>query len=343
MNSDGVLVMRIAVSDTYLGGGAGRLVATLASTLREVFPRLEVIPGAEILLVAGGPGADLDLEAGRLGQRLRNRGLENSELIPEMIPLFIDRERAATLGESIDFGARLNTMSRPRAVMVAGALHEARTRPAVLRFVLALEGRHAWPLAAVLGAAGLALLATGLVRRPPVATTASVVGFCSMGWWLLLIATWQATRGSVYSEIGALTAIFMAGLAAGAAVACRWFQPDRRLPLVLVAGVFLSLLIAGGVAMSFPLVAVPALLLAGGGVTGAAFPGLTALGGRSSRRSSGIAFAAEEAGAAAGALVVGIIAIPWAGLTASALGLAVLTTAAVPAVLMTLRRVDRQR
>ena len=175
-------------------------------------------------------------------------------------------------------------------------------------------------------------------RRPPVFSTAAAVGFCSMGWWLLLIATWQATRGSVYSEIGILTAIFMAGLAGGAGLACRWSEPASRLPMTLVAGASLSLLIAGGVAIQFPLAVVPILLIACGGLTGMAFPGLTALTGRASRRGAGIAFAADEAGAAVGALVVGIIAFPWAGLTATAWGLAALQVAAVPAVFMALRR-----
>jgi hypothetical protein len=159
-----------------------------------------------------------------------------------------------------------------------------------------------------------------------------------MGWWLLLIATWQATRGSVYSEIGVLTAIFMAGLAGGAGLACRWSQPARRLPLALAAGAVLSLLIAGGVAIHFPLAAVPAFLIAGGGLTGMAFPSLTALSGLASRRGAGIVFAADEVGAATGALVVGIVAIPWAGLTATAWGLAALQIAAIPAVLSALRR-----
>ena len=340
MKPDGILIMRVAVSDTYLGGGAGQLVATLATTLREVFPQLAALPGGEILLIAGGPEARLDLDPDRLGERLRSRGLEGSELIPEMIPLFIDRERADTLTKWLDGAARVNTISRPRAVMLAGGLHEARSKPAVLRLVLALERRSAWPLAAALGVAIICLLAVGFWRRPPVFTTAAAVGFGSMGWWLLLIATWQATRGSVYSEIGALTALFMAGLAGGAGLACKWPSPARRLPLVLAAGATLSLLIAGGVAIRFPLASVPVLLIAGGGLTGAAFPGLTALGGSSSRRGAGIAFAADEAGAAAGALVVGIIAVPWAGLTATAIGLAVLELAAIPAVIMALRRAE---
>jgi hypothetical protein len=207
-----------------------------------------------------------------------------------------------------------------------------------LSLVMELERRGSWPLAVALGIAVLCLLASSFRRRPPVFTTAAAVGFCSMGWWLLLLATWQATHGSVYSEIGVLTAIFMAGLAGGAGLACRWSRPVHRLPLTLVAGAVLSLLIAGGVAIRFPLAVVPTFLIAGGGLTGMAFPGLTALSGLASRRGAGIAFAADEAGAAAGALVVGIIALPWAGLTATAWGLAALQVAAIPAVLMALRR-----
>ena len=339
MSADGILVMRVVVSDTYLGGAAGSLVTTLAATLREVFPKLAALPGGEILLIAGGPEAELGLDAHRLGERLRRREVENAELIPEMIPLFVDPERAIALSDRIEAAARVNTIRQPRAVMLAGGLHEARATPSLIRLVLELERRGPWPLAAALGIACLVLLAMTVIRRPPVATTAATVGFASMGWWLLLIATWQATRGSVYSEVGALTAIFMAGLAGGAGLATtRWSLPARRLPVVLAVGSALSLVISVGVAIRFPLAGVPVLLTVGGGLTGAAFPGLAALSGRDTRRSTGIAFAADEFGAAAGALVVGIVAIPWAGLTATALGLAVLSLAAIPAVLVSLRR-----
>jgi hypothetical protein len=338
MSPDGILVMRVVVSDTYLGGAAGSLITTLAATLREAFPQLAALPGGEILLIAGGPEADFDFDADRLADRLQRREIENAELIPEMIPLFVDPERAVALSDHIEAAARVNTIRQPRAVMLAGGLHEARATPSLLRLVLDLERRGAWPLAAALGIAVLALLATTVIRRPPVATTAATVGFASMGWWLLLIATWQATRGSVYSEVGALTATFMAGLAGGAGLATRWPLPTRRLPTVLAASSALSLVIAAGVAIRVPLAGVPAFLAVGGGLTGAAFPGLVGLSGRDTRRSTGIAFAADEIGAAAGALVVGIVAIPWAGLTATALGLAVLSLAAIPAVIVSLRR-----
>jgi hypothetical protein len=160
-----------------------------------------------------------------------------------------------------------------------------------------------------------------------------------MGWWLLLVASWQATLGSVYAEVGALTAAFMGGLACGSLAATRWRHPARRLPVVLAVGAGLSLLIATDVPMQLPVVLVPALLVTSGLLTGAAFPGIAELAGRGhQRRGAGVAFAADEAGAAGAALMVGIVALPWAGLVATSAGLAVLGLAAIPAVLVTQRR-----
>jgi hypothetical protein len=155
----------------------------------------------------------------------------------------------------------------------------------------------------------------------------------------VLIASWQSTLGSVYAEIGALTAAFMGGLACGSPIANRWRRPARLLPWVLTAGCVLSVLTAVGIQIRLPAVLVPCMLLFGGLLTGAAFPGIAELAGRGHvRRGAGLAFAADEAGAAGAALVIGILALPWAGMTATALGLAVLGAAAIPSVVVSIRR-----
>jgi len=338
MDPAGILVLRVEVSDTYLGGVGGQLVSVLAATVRKVFPRMAVIPGEAILLIAGGPEADLDLDPLILAERLAARGLEGLELIPEMIPLLLDAARARPLEVQLANGGAINTIRHPRAVLLAGGLHEGRSRPTLMRLVLALERTGAWPLAAALAVGVLALLAIPATRKSPGVSIAAVIGFSSMGWWLLLIGAWQATRGSVYSEIGILTAVFMGGLAGGAALASKWSHPARRLPAILAAGCVMSALVAAGIAIVIPLVAVPALLIAGGLLTGLAFPGMAELAGRGARRGAGLAFAADEAGAAAAALLIGILAIPWAGLTATAAGIAVLQLAAIPAVAVGLRK-----
>jgi spermidine synthase len=343
MSEDGVLVLRVEVSDTYLGGAAGRLVSVLVSTLRQVFPTVVAVPGEEILLVAGGEEAALTVDPAELEARWASRGIEDPAFSPEMLPLLLDPLRAADLHAAIDaVSAPVNTMGRPHAVLLAAGLLEGRARPSLLRLSMALEQRPATLLAATLAIVVLGLLALAFRRRPSAGATAAVVGACSMGWWLLLIASWQATLGSVYAEVGALTAAFMGGLAAGSLAAARWAHPVGRLPWVLLGGVGLSLVAATQLPMRAPAVLVPLLLVLGGVLTGAAFPALSELAGRGGvRRGAGIAFAADEAGAAAAALVVGILALPWAGLVATATGLAILELAALPAVILALRRVNR--
>ncbi|PWB69542.1 MAG: hypothetical protein C3F15_14880, partial [Holophagae bacterium] len=329
---DGALVVRLEVPDTYLGGSAGRLVEVMTSSLGEVFPKVLAVPGESILLVAGGPAMAATVDPAELARRWRDRGIADELFAPEMLELLVDPSRAADLARFVDAAsAPPNTMEHPRAVLLAAGLQEARGRPSLLGLSRKLEDRPATPLGIALLAAMAALLVVAIRRRQSSAATAAVIGACSMGWWLLLIAAWQSTLGSVYAEIGALNAAFMAGLAAGSLAAARWPRPASRLPLVLLGGALLSGLLAAGVAFRLPALTVPVLLAAGGFLTGAAFAGVAELAGRGdTRRGAGVAFAADEAGAAVAALVVGIVAMPWAGMTATAAGLGLLGLAAVP-------------
>jgi hypothetical protein len=106
-----------------------------------------------------------------------------------------------------------------------------------------------------------------------------------------------------------------------------------QLTKLLGGSVILSGLVASSVALRVPVIAVPALLVAGGALTGAAFPALAQLAGRGTRRGAGTVFAADEIGAALAALTVGVVAVPTVGLAATAAGLAALQLAAIPAVL----------
>ncbi len=338
MRPDGVLVMRVGVSDTYLGGAAGRLLSVLASTVREVFEQLRVVAGETTLLVAGGPEAEITLEPDELVRRLAASAVAPARMSPEMLSLLVDRNRSSDLASRLRIDWEPNTIRHPRAVLLAGGLHEARALPGLLPAVAALEGMDPLPVAAAFGIVIAVLFTAAAVSRRAAGVTAAVVGFCSMGWWLLLIAAWQSTRGSVYSEIGALTAVFMAGLAVGSLAVTRIPSPERLVPAVLVAGSVLSGVLAAGWALSAPLLTIPPLLAAGGLLTGAAFPGLTRLGPPDTRRAAGVAFSADQAGAAAAALVIGILMVPWAGMTATALGLGLLQSAAVPLVFAALRR-----
>jgi spermidine synthase len=344
MAADGILVLRIEVTDTYLGGSAGRLLEVMVSTLGKVFAQVAAIPGEEILVVAGGPAAEITLDVDELTSRWSSRKISDPSFAPGMLETLIDPSRVPALENAVRIAqGPLNTMNRPRAVLLSAGLHEARARSSILDLSRMIESRPATPLTVATGLAAAMLLGLAMLRRPPASAASAVVGLCSMGWWLLLIAAWQATLGSVYAEIGALTAAFMGGLAAGSVVASRLPRPAQSLPWVLGAGVLLSIAIGTGAPMRLPSLLVPILLLVSGSLTGAAFPGLARLSrgekrGNLERRGAGVAFAADEAGAAAAALIVGIVALPWAGMIWTAVGLAVLGAAAIPAVVVRLRR-----
>jgi len=92
--------------------------------------------------------------------------------------------------------------------------------------------------------------------------------------------------------------------------------------------------VALGAPLLLPRLTVPCLLVTGGLLTGAAFPGAAALCGAEVRRGAGRAFAADEAGAALAALAVGLLVLPWAGLAATAIATAALGGGAAAALVL---------
>jgi spermidine synthase len=338
MNQDGVLIMRVGVGDTYLGGIAGDLLATLTSTLKEVFPQVTAIPGETVLLVAGVSEAPLDTTIETLVSRRLDRPEISDQLHPALLAFLLDEDRQTALTSFIgDADLPPNTLRQPRAVPIATRLHESRSRPVLMSSLIEMDNRLPMILGAITGAAAVCLIMLAFAGSAAIraTTAASVIGFTSMGWWMLLMATWQATRGSVYAEVGALTGLFMAGVAAGAWASHGSERPVRIVPWIIGAGAGLSLVLATGFPDRAPLALVPILLAIGGALSGAAFPGLGELSSPTSgRRGAGRAFAADEIGAAAAALVIGTIAIPSMGMTATAVGLAVLGLVAIPVVVV---------
>ena len=336
----GVFVVRVGVGDTYLGGGGGRLLAVLCATLRQVFPAVSAVPGEEVLLVASRAAGGFAIDPITLLTRWRGLGVRDPDFDPGVLPVLLDPGRAVPLGDFLrGTNAPVNTATHPRAVLLAAALHEARGAPPILTAARALEGRSPSPLAACLVVIVAILVVRGAGGAALGIEAGAVVGFASMGWWLLLLACWQGTMGSVYGEVGALSAAFMAGAVGGAVVGRRWLSPtERPLACVVGAGALISLVIATGAPLEFPRTTIVPLLLLGGGLTGAAFPAVSALAGRRAARvGAGRGFAADEAGAAAAALVAGLLVVPWAGIPAGGAMIAILQVGTAGALVVAAR------
>jgi hypothetical protein len=153
-----------------------------------------------------------------------------------------------------------------------------------------------------------------------------VTGASGMAWSLLLFFSYQTRVGALYSQLGALTGVFMCGLAMGGAIAA-WRgvgRPMRVQAGVLAAAISLSL----GLVLLDRLAPWPAwagalhLVLLGfaGVATGSVFP--TAAGeflakGADTRSAAAAIELADHAGAAIAALCGAVVFLPALGLVCS--------------------------
>jgi spermidine synthase len=342
LKADGVLVVRVGVSDTYLGGVGGRVLAIVAATVRSSLPALAAVPGEEVMLVAGRGARPPAIDPETLTARLRARRISDPELPAELVPVLVDPARTRPLADFLcAVTAPLNTTARPRVVLLAAALHEARGRPLLLTVARALE--RASPHAALICCAVAVALLLGCGARGARLGVASavVIGFCSLSWWLVLLAAWQSAMGSVYAEVGALSAAFMAGSVAGALAGRRIAQRASSLAVLLMLGAGLSLVLASHAMLLWPRATIVPLLVGAGIVTGASFPALACrLGRGDAALGAGRGFAGDELGAALAALTIGLLVLPWAGMTAVALALASLEAGAAAAIVLANRRVE---
>ncbi len=332
----GRVVVRTGVSDTYLAGAGGELLSTLAATLAAALPQVVAWPGEEVLLVAGRQGADLPVSAEELAQRSRARGETVAAFDLALVGDPLDEHRRQALAEFLrSTQGSPSTAAHPRAVLLAALHAEGRAGLRWAPTMVRVSRAPGWPALVLVAIWAGLLLVWSRRRGVPAAPLAGCVGFCSMGWWVLLLAAWQGTEGSVYAEVGVLSGLFMAGVAAGAWRAGRGSGPLRWLAGALGAGTGVSLAIASGLPLVWPRAVIVPLMLAAGACTGCAFPGVATLAGRGDeRRGAGRGFSADEAGAAVGALCVGLVAFPWLGLRGSGMTLAGVMAAALLAVLV---------
>jgi len=277
--------------------------------------------------------------------------------------------KIARLAAALDAApaARVNTDDRPVAMFLNLRRQEQTLRsleagPAGPKrtALLALFGRvRLWHALAAVGAVGVvgcgaALLgrrrgAPGAVGRAPLLASLATTGVATIGLEIVLLTAFQALYGYVYSHVGLIVALYMAGVAAGAWTQSRpgGASPARAwrrlvlLDLALCAACALTPALrpalaagaAGAAAEWIILAAVAAVGVAGG----MALPLAAGLYARAADRTGAVAGAVDAAdclGGAAGALAVGLVLLPLLGAWLLGAVLAALKLTAVAALLI---------
>ncbi len=344
----GTYVTRFTTGPTVQAGNTGRLGASLYRTLRDVFAEVRAAPGPVGLLVAGNSPDAVTLDPQRLAERWRERKLQSDVFVPELLPDLYPAERVATLGSELKRAAQRVAPSRdnrPLSFLYALSLRQQMAHSTWSR-VLGWGIHHPRRLQVAAVAPSLLLLFWLVMRRLAsrsrgsstlvVMHATAVTGACGMAFSLMLFFSFQTRVGALYSEIGLLSALFMAGLAAGGAFAVRYLSLAAAQAVSLGAGAVLALSFAlldrQGVSFGWVTLIHGLLLVLSGAATGAVFPAaVKALihAHHSVQNAASVPQFADHFGAAVAAVFASIMFVPILGLTQAALTLCALQALAL--------------
>jgi len=332
----GVYVSRFTTGANVQAGEIGALGASLYNSLRDVFPVVEAAPGPDGLLLAGESHEAVTLDPTRLAARWNRRGIESEVFVAELLPMLFPEERVATLRAELDqqaIRAPSTTDDRPVSLHHALLVRQQIAQSAWAT-MLGWSARHPrWLLVLSLLPSAL-FFAWRLARRRRALASVSahaiaVTGGCGLAWSLMLFFSFQTRVGALYSGLGALTAVYMLGLAGGGFWATRRGAGTIGLLRAQGLGLGFAIAVTLGLAGMDRLERLPWLLLAAhvvllalaGAATGALFPAAASALGADASRTRPVASLLEltdHGGAAVAALGVAVVFVPAFGLAQTA-------------------------
>jgi spermidine synthase len=299
---DGILVLSLRGTGEYRAPDLLRRNAMVLNSASVAMMWSWMIPGEAGYLVCrpwgeiSAPSEEISFDPVLLAKRFRDRNIRTPGMTPEQFHLVFPegefertRKALAAAGEDAGGNSDREPAAYHRTLLLRAAEQGARLDPAC-------GGSLAW---AVAGAILLAVLALAVFGGPCDASVAGT-GFTGMGTFVVVLLGYQSGRGDLYTEVGLLAGLFMAGIAIGSlGEPKRLWWVDFLLFMAVVAGVQFAW---RGSWSCF------GLSLMAGWCTGATFPAALAAGGDAARL-----YALDLAGAALGALLAGTLLLPAAG------------------------------
>lgn len=327
----GILCVGLSAAQARLSGPRRELHASVYEALKTVFPVVSAISGERTQYLAALRSEDLRLDYSVLAQRLRERRIQTSFVNETWLRFALGPLPREMLMQSLREARDVvsNCDARPIAahLWLRTWLTELSPRLEPLFAAAPRFARSFW----VLGLAALA--GVFFLRRrqtlPRIAVSVYIcgTGLIEMGAQLAVVMAYQAVVGNLYHRIALLMSLFMFGLAIGAWIGRRIAHNESPLLWWTLVGVLCAQAIA---ALCLPLLfglaqaglvwidIVFALVSTGlGCMTGLSFPpavrALVGTGVEATRAAARL-YALDLAGAAAGAVLVGAVAIPAVGI-----------------------------
>ncbi|MBN1335272.1 MAG: FMN-binding protein, partial [Deltaproteobacteria bacterium] len=343
LSDRGVVCVPVPTGAAVIGPEIAAQGASVVATLEAAFQEVVVLPGVAPMACAspseGVVSDDPEVLAARWATVAPPDGLR-----AEAFTTLVDPTRLALVHEAFyrpdpAGGSAIDRDRRPRAWFLA-LLVQAREAGGRWTRLLGTArslgaGIVGVPLLVLLVLGVLRTLAPRVPRERADTRLAGLLlaggGFTALGLALLVLLAFQFRVGTLFGHVGLLNALLLGGTAAGAGLGSRVFRripsgPVPVAPLAVCGLTAAASLLGAALLPHLPdgHAAAPVLLAAaalGGLLAGAAFPAASTL---SAPGTAGLLFAADHAGGAGAAVVVGLIVVPLLGLDGGLLLLAAL-------------------
>lgn len=220
MNPDGIIVLSLPGSMTYISPELRDLNRCIMDTLKNTFRFLRVIPGDTNLYFASDSEKLMKATPGEMVARLEARKIATHLMTLSYIEYRLHQRWQDWFFESMEKKTvHINSDFQPLAVFFSLSYWNALFSPYLTKLFKLFEGLSFKLVLVVLGL--LTVLGSGLflikphLARQAIPWAISTSGFTDIILDLTIILTFQTLYGYLYYQIGLLITIFMAGIAAG--------------------------------------------------------------------------------------------------------------------------------
>jgi spermidine synthase len=233
MNPDGIIVLTLPGSLTYISPELRDLNVCIMQTLKRIYRSVRIIPGDTNLYLASDSEKLEQVTPGELTRRLDERKIKTSLVRGSYIEYRLHERWLKWFLKSMEGEAvPLNSDFRPLGVFFHLSYLNALFSPYLIPVFKWFEG---WNLQLTLALAAIfTLLLSLLFFKAPETSRYSLPyaiftsGFADMMLHLAILFTFQTLYGYLYYQIGLLITVFMVGIALGSYLITRRLERIRK-------------------------------------------------------------------------------------------------------------------
>lgn len=322
---DGILSFTLLPYSNYLEEKKANVLSTVYSTAAEYFPYIRIIPGQKHYFLCSKRVYDRAITQQIQKKAINTRYVNRNYLNDMQLKM-----RGDQVYKKLNRDVKPNTDFKPKAFFQH------------IQWWMGLFHQQPW----LIGIGVLVIGAVLLLLMRPMSSGMFAAGFTGASAEVMLIFAFQILYGNIYHLAGIVFTVFMVGLFGGASYAGRIMSGHGRNNIIRIQFILAVLAIAipliAKAIIDWPPVTVYILLLGltllVGLFTGLQFSAISSADERSYSVLSSAVYSADSAGAAVGALLVGVFLIPNAGMVLTGSLIALLNVGAAIVIFVNKRK-----